>query len=237
MIDSTISENHHAIYIIENTVTGKLYVGRSNKPKRRKNQHFRRLKKGVHHSKKLQIAYDRYGRDCFKFSIIDEGLSKAEAIGHEKYWIDHYDSQQSGYNVQNGSSRGMLAKMLPTQVRRVKPALIYHPYAQKDMERVVRNLKKKCTALLENIRITQLEIEQQEIINDVLREYVSAKELELSELKSKLDTYRLIPKTAFVKMSNPNFYSYRWFLIILIILFEIVVAVLATIAGITLFFT
>lgn len=85
--------NKPGIYKIINTVNNHLYIGSSNNLKRRKCQHFSRLKSGTHANKHLQSAYNKYGLNSFVFEIIEivegdlNGLT-CKLLKQEQYWID-----------------------------------------------------------------------------------------------------------------------------------------------------
>ena len=51
------------IYIIENKVNGKKYVGQSVNIGSRKSKHFGELKRGTHHNGYLQNAYNKHGEE------------------------------------------------------------------------------------------------------------------------------------------------------------------------------
>lgn len=55
------------IYFITNKVNGKQYIGQTEDFKTRQKRHLEDLRKGIHHSSKLQAAYDEYGEDAFEF--------------------------------------------------------------------------------------------------------------------------------------------------------------------------
>ena len=60
------------LYIIINTTNNKKYIGKTTNFEQRKQQHLSELRKGTHHSHKLQRAYNKYGEDNFiweKFEI------------------------------------------------------------------------------------------------------------------------------------------------------------------------
>lgn len=82
------------IYIIENTVSGKLYVGRTNNPKLRQRGHFSELRRGVHNNPKLQSSYNKHGEDAFSFSVVD--ACDGEAIRErEQEWFDKFNRDTS----------------------------------------------------------------------------------------------------------------------------------------------
>jgi len=59
------------IYKIVNLQTGKYYIGSTKNFKRRKETHFSRLKNNNHTNKHLQSSYNKYGKNNFKFEIIE----------------------------------------------------------------------------------------------------------------------------------------------------------------------
>lgn len=73
----------NVIYKIRNVVNNKFYVGSTKNTKIRFQQHRRRLRRGDHHCKHLQAAWNKYGEDAFKFEVVQrlntwEGLEAAE---------------------------------------------------------------------------------------------------------------------------------------------------------------
>lgn len=60
------------IYVITNTLNNKEYVGSSKNLQQRKQSHFSKLKRGVHENFKLQNSFNKYGKDFFKFNILEE---------------------------------------------------------------------------------------------------------------------------------------------------------------------
>lgn len=86
------------IYQIECLVNQKKYIGSSINFANRKSVHLRELKKGKHHSIKLQRAFDLYGEFSFSFSILEELKNQPNLFLREQYWIDYFDSYENGYN-------------------------------------------------------------------------------------------------------------------------------------------
>ena len=71
------------IYQIACSANGKVYVGSALVLSRRKAQHFNRLRAGVHNSRHLQNAWNKYGQSAFHFSMLcecsPEDLERLEA--------------------------------------------------------------------------------------------------------------------------------------------------------------
>jgi len=78
------------IYKITNTTTGGFYIGQSNNLKRRGQHHFNELQRGVHYSTHMQNAFNRYGKDCFIFTIILY-CEPEELTYYEQSLVDLYD--------------------------------------------------------------------------------------------------------------------------------------------------
>ena len=116
------------IYCIFNAVNGKVYVGSSVNLYMRKAQHFSSLKYDKHHSIKLQRAYNKYGKDSFKFCIL-EYCDKKDLEKVEKSWIACCNSYSGGYNSTDecgapsrGKKYSIMRKKLHSQpVKLIKP--------------------------------------------------------------------------------------------------------------------
>lgn len=93
------------IYLITNTVNGKKYIGQSEIINDREGSHFRVLRNNKSNCTKLQRAYNKYGENCFLYSIL-EYCEISELDEKERYWIKYYNSVLSGYNIQDGGKRG-----------------------------------------------------------------------------------------------------------------------------------
>lgn len=98
------------IYCIENETNGRAYIGQSSDIKKRWTQHKSDLRAGRHDNKHLQRAWDKYGEDCFLFSIVEECpvemLDDAEIL-----WIEYFEAYSHGYNMTTGgdATRGLQA--------------------------------------------------------------------------------------------------------------------------------
>ena len=58
------------VYVIRNTANGKCYVGSSQDMRRRWSEHLNALKRGAHHARHLQNAFNRDGAAAFSFSVL-----------------------------------------------------------------------------------------------------------------------------------------------------------------------
>jgi group I intron endonuclease len=90
------------VYLILNTAKNKVYVGSSKNLKRRKYEYFRDLSLGNHCNSYLQNAYNKYGKDSFRFIEV-EYCKEEELTKKEVEWIIFKKSNQScfGYNLAN----------------------------------------------------------------------------------------------------------------------------------------
>lgn len=83
------------IYQIRNLVNGNLYIGSARDIHKRWAIHRCQLNKNKHHSKYLQHSWNKYGSDCFEFSVI-EVCHILALVFREQYYIDLY---QPVYNI------------------------------------------------------------------------------------------------------------------------------------------
>lgn len=123
------------IYMIKNIVTGKIYIGSTKSPTKRKYSHFQQLRNNKHVSSYLQYSYNKHGKSSFIFEVIEE-CSPEERKQKELNYINHYKSHIKlyGYNVYepNGDafqcSESTKQKIIDTQVRlgQSKPIDVYN---------------------------------------------------------------------------------------------------------------
>jgi group I intron endonuclease len=113
------------VYAILNTANNKRYVGSTTQPVRvRWKCHLYRLRHGVHHSYKLQSAFNAFGEAAFVVEVLAECARDALVLV-EKTYIDKFGS----YNIASNPSRNgietrwhghvkkPLAPKLPASVR------------------------------------------------------------------------------------------------------------------------
>jgi len=103
----------HYIYIIQNNINHKVYVGQSINPKKRWISHLchaGHVDRGLslRHPGVLVIhlAMSKHGKDNFSFKILEECDTQKEADERESHWIIVYQSRlkKFGYNLKPGGS-------------------------------------------------------------------------------------------------------------------------------------
>lgn len=88
------------IYSIENTDSGKVYIGSSINISRRIGEHLRMLHRGEHENKYLQAAWNKYGESKFTFNI-KFFCEISELIEQEQKFIDAYTEKMGWRNLYN----------------------------------------------------------------------------------------------------------------------------------------
>lgn len=86
------------VYLIENLVNGTPYVGSAQKFNTRWAAHLRLLRRGAHHSWKLQRDFDLFGEAAFNFRPLLVCAVKDLALFEQRALVA-YDAVASGYNV------------------------------------------------------------------------------------------------------------------------------------------
>lgn len=88
------------IYIIENIIDNKKYIGSAKNFKKRWYVHKSTLNNNCHDNLYLQNAWNKYGANNFIFSILEE-IEPEKLIEKEQYYIDLYNvcDRDKGYNL------------------------------------------------------------------------------------------------------------------------------------------
>ena len=93
------------IYIIENIVNGKCYIGQSVNIENRFKKHISNAT-NINHKQYHSLLYEeirKFGKENFIFDILEE-CEKQELNNREIFWITYYDSCRGGYNQSSGGS-------------------------------------------------------------------------------------------------------------------------------------
>jgi predicted GIY-YIG superfamily endonuclease len=107
------------IYKITNKLNGKVYIGQTTQPLKRRWRNHCETKKGA-----MDSAIAKYGKENFDIEIIDIAETLEELNEKEKYWIKEYDSlAPKGYNLTYGGNNG---KRHPDVGKRISESLKGH---------------------------------------------------------------------------------------------------------------
>lgn len=89
------------IYKIECTGNKKVYIGQSVDIRCRAHEHRRNLEKGIHNNVIMQNAYNKYGKETFVISLVEEVKNYEDLRDREDFWVQHYKSLSSfgGFNI------------------------------------------------------------------------------------------------------------------------------------------
>ena len=87
------------IYGIHNTITDKWYIGSCLDMKDRFQRHRYYLRRGNHHSQKLQRAYNLYGEQAFEVQILRFLNEEDDRFSLEEAYIKDFNSVLNGYNI------------------------------------------------------------------------------------------------------------------------------------------
>lgn len=107
-------KRNYCVYIHENLINNRMYIGMTNDTKRRwrtKGIEYKPYKKNT---RPFWNAIEKYGWDNFKHSIIEENLTFEEACEREKHYIAKYSEEGFNlYNVAEGGNGGIIYKEHP----------------------------------------------------------------------------------------------------------------------------
>lgn len=122
------------IYKIENKINGKIYIGQSNNIQRRFQEH---QIKGASSRIPVDIAIQKYGKDNFTYTVIEETtIDKLNQA--EEFWINYFNSIETGYNCSKGGEQQSIgenngkAKLTEQDVIEIRKAYNNH-LKQKDV--------------------------------------------------------------------------------------------------------
>jgi group I intron endonuclease len=99
------------VYVITNTVNGKVYVGSATSIYGRCGYHRSYLRRGKHDNRHLQRAWNKYGERSFSFDVL-ETCEVGNLLSREQCWIDSLDATNgaNGYNQSPVAGFAMLGR-------------------------------------------------------------------------------------------------------------------------------
>lgn len=116
------------IYMIENQVNGKIYIGQTSDLERRKKEHLSKLKNKTHYNLHLQSSFNKYGEDNFVFKVIKKNIPYYMMDSLEKRYIDIFQSNDNryGYNLTSGGQNINFDKLSMSCIERKNKTGIEH---------------------------------------------------------------------------------------------------------------
>lgn len=98
----------HYIYVLQNKINLKIYVGKTHDPENRFMAHLYAASGNTTNKYLVHRAIKKYGQDNFSFQTIDEFDNEKDALEAEKFWIEFFRSDVNrfgsgyGYNLTAG---------------------------------------------------------------------------------------------------------------------------------------
>ena len=130
-----MKEMHSGIYLIENKINGKKYIGQSIKIEKR----WAKEKFGQT-NEYLYQAFKKYGIENFSFIILEEiDKNNKELMNErEKFYISKYKTtdRNFGYNLTEGGDGSLGYKLTPEQCRSVSLALKGHSISEETKQKI-----------------------------------------------------------------------------------------------------
>jgi group I intron endonuclease len=113
------------VYVIRNTVNGKVYVGSAIRIDARWRLHLKNLREGNHHSRHLQISWNKHGEEAFEFEVIEFVPDKKDTLSREQHWMDvlGVGNPDKSYNLAPRAGSQLGIKRRPESVEKLRAAL------------------------------------------------------------------------------------------------------------------
>jgi len=125
------------IYKIVNKDNGLFYLGSSKHLHRRWAEHKTLLNSKKHHSKKLQNAWNKYGKNLFYFEIIEKVETENNLLEKEQYFLDLLTpwKRGKGYNISKVANSPMKGRKQTKKFREAMKKIVYEKkYTQEDVK-------------------------------------------------------------------------------------------------------
>lgn len=84
-----------------------VYVGSAVNLSGRCKDHWRELRKGTHHNRKMQRTWDKYGEGAFRFEVLEYVPDRRQLTEREQHWITRTGAAETGMNI-NPTAGSML---------------------------------------------------------------------------------------------------------------------------------
>lgn len=129
------------IYCIENLRNSKKYIGQSVDIYKRWSTHISMLNNGSHCNQYLQNAWNKYGEESFRFNILEKCKCDKDILNNrEQYWINYYNSYDSGYNLTAGGDGTFGVKCSDEKKQKISKANTGRKNTQEQKDRISKAL-------------------------------------------------------------------------------------------------
>lgn len=129
------------IYMIQNKVNNKIYIGQAVDIEDRWGEHRRGLRGGYHHNKHLQNSWKRDGEENFEFTVLLE-CEESNLNMYEEYYIFElmtYDPRV-GYNKDYGGKSGRPTEETKRKLSEARKGEKHHMYGKQLSEEAKRKM-------------------------------------------------------------------------------------------------
>jgi len=141
-----MQERISGIYIIENIRDGKMYIGSSSHIPQRISSHKRSLRRGDHQNNHLQRAWNKYGKESFRFKIV-ERCPVEKLIEQEQSWLDAGNGNL--YNIAIAADAPMRGRKMPEEGRtRISEALTGHKRTERECQLIREHASRNYPAFI-----------------------------------------------------------------------------------------
>jgi group I intron endonuclease len=136
------------IYLIQNIINKKVYVGSSVNIERRWKKHKALLRNDKHHSLHLQNAWNKFGEENFKFIILETVKVLSHLLAVEQVFLDYYKSYEKefGYNYCKTAGSPLGMKLSKEHRRKLSEANKGKKHSEETKEKIrIAHIGKKHT--------------------------------------------------------------------------------------------
>lgn len=129
------------IYMIQNYITKKVYIGQSVHVYERIYKHLWALKNNKHRNVHLQNSFNLYGIDNFRFGIVDR-CAEEDLNKRETFWINFFHStdEDKGYNLLDGG--GSKYHHAEESKEKIRKALMGHKLSDESIAKMMDSQKR-----------------------------------------------------------------------------------------------
>ena len=114
-------EKISGIYSIVHNESGKIYIGSAINLYKREHEHRFDLDTNCHDNQRLQNAWNKYGKDAFKFEVLEIVQDPSNLLIKEQWWMDKLQSydRNKGFNIRKIAESNFGLKHSPETIEKM----------------------------------------------------------------------------------------------------------------------